>query len=223
MSKYGFIYIHKNKINGHVYIGQSIQSPERRFRKGAKGLNAYKSCPAMYAALLKYGWENFETEILAWTETQEQLNALEEQYIKEYNSADGKNGYNTVTFSQGRGQQADTTKEKIRQIQLKRYSKMKKEGTPIIPVNKQYHKNINGIDCKECTKCLIYIPLTSFGIKKDTWDKLLHDCRECRKLAMREYRKLHPPKKLSPEEFQKSYEKRKQAFSEGQKRRFNVK
>lgn len=50
------IYIHKNRINGKMYIGQTKQPLERRFRNG-KG---YIHCPKFYAAIQKYGWKNFE-------------------------------------------------------------------------------------------------------------------------------------------------------------------
>ncbi len=211
--------MHINQENGHVYVGQSTQAPERRFRKGAKGLNSYKTCPAMYAALQKYGWDKFETTIMEWADSQEELNALEEKYINLHQSADGKHGYNSNWISEGRGKQAEGTKEKIRQVQLRRYEKMRNDGKTIpAPIPRIEHKIMDGVECKQCTNCIIYLPLINFGEKKDTWDKLLHDCRECRKLAMREYRKLHPPKKLTAEQLKQSYEDRKQALSEGQKR-----
>ena len=50
------VYQHKNKINGKVYIGITMQDPERRWRHG----EGYKSSPHFYAAIQKYGWDNFE-------------------------------------------------------------------------------------------------------------------------------------------------------------------
>ena len=55
------IYIHKNKINGKVYIGQTYTSLRTRF--GKNGIK-YKGCPIFYNAIQKYGWDNFEHEIL---------------------------------------------------------------------------------------------------------------------------------------------------------------
>lgn len=221
MKKYGYIYIHKNKENGHVYVGQSVQTPERRFRKGAKGLNSYKTCPAMHAALLKYGWDGFETDIVAYADSQEELNKLEEEYIKEYNSSDGVHGYNTVTFSEGRGHQAEETKEKIRQRQLSYNQKLREAGIVKIAPNRKEHQEIDGVECKHCNDCEKWKPLTEYGFKKDTWDSLITFCKECNRDRMRAYRIKNPPKRLSKQEFQESYKTRK--FSEGQRRRFDKK
>ena len=41
------IYMHKNKINNKIYIGQTIQKPEQRWKNG----KAYKPCSYFYAAI----------------------------------------------------------------------------------------------------------------------------------------------------------------------------
>lgn len=56
-----YIYIHKNKENGKVYIGQTKRDPERRWSKEGK---YYRNCKRFYSAILKYGWDGFEHEIL---------------------------------------------------------------------------------------------------------------------------------------------------------------
>ena len=55
------IYMHKNKINGKMYIGQTCQTLEQRSQ--ANG-GHYKSCSLFYKAIQKYGWNNFEHIIL---------------------------------------------------------------------------------------------------------------------------------------------------------------
>lgn len=55
------IYKHTNLINGKVYIGQTCQSPEKRFGKNGNG---YRGCRYFYNAIECYGWDNFEHEIL---------------------------------------------------------------------------------------------------------------------------------------------------------------
>ncbi len=84
------IYIHKNKINNKVYVGQTCQSPESRWKNG----EGYKGCPQFYAAIQKYGWDNFEHIILENNLTLEEANEKEAYYIRLYDSY--KNGYNAT-------------------------------------------------------------------------------------------------------------------------------
>ncbi len=191
--EYGYIYIHKNKANGHVYIGQSTQLPERRFRKGAISFNSYKTCPAMYAALEKYGWDGFETEIIVWADSQEELNLLEESYINQYNSADGTHGYNTSWISEGRGKQSESTKEKIRQKQIDTVKRKKEAGIIIIPHNKLEYKIIENQTFKHCNGngTSHYELISCFGKNKRTHDGLHLKCRKCHN----EYRQRYKYKK----------------------------
>ena len=86
------IYLHKNKINNKVYIGQTIQeNPQSRWKKG-KG---YKTCISFYRAIQKYGWENFQHIILEKGDfSLKELNEKEKFYIKLYDSTNPKKGYN---------------------------------------------------------------------------------------------------------------------------------
>ena len=45
------IYMHKNKINGKVYIGQTKQSLKNRWSNGY----GYRECPKFWRAIQKYG------------------------------------------------------------------------------------------------------------------------------------------------------------------------
>ena len=54
------VYQHKNKINGKNYFGITSKNPEERWKKG----EGYKSSPHFYLAIKKYGWDNFEHNIL---------------------------------------------------------------------------------------------------------------------------------------------------------------
>ena len=56
---FGYVYIYTNKINGHKYIGKHT------FKKPYIDLT-YKGSGSKHwhDALKKYGWENFEKEVL---------------------------------------------------------------------------------------------------------------------------------------------------------------
>ena len=84
------IYLHRNKINGKVYIGQTCQKPEKRWNYG----HGYKNCPRFYSAIVSYGWSNFEHIILEDNLTSDEANEKEQYYIKKYNSRNPDLGYN---------------------------------------------------------------------------------------------------------------------------------
>ena len=88
------VYQHKNKINGKVYIGITSQKLERRW--GSQGCN-YKSSPHFYSAIQKYGWNNFEHNILFVELTKEQACLKEQELIKEFNSMNREYGYNSTS------------------------------------------------------------------------------------------------------------------------------
>lgn len=102
------IYMHKNKINGKVYIGQTCQKPEKRWDKG----RGYKTSSRFYNAILKYGWDNFEHIILYSNLNQEQANILEEQLIAKYQSQNENFGYNIKTGG-ANNCHSEETKQKI--------------------------------------------------------------------------------------------------------------
>lgn len=80
------VYKHTLKNDGRVYIGQT-NDIKIRWKP-----SAYRSCSAFYEAILKYGWENFEHEILYSNLTLAEANKIEEELIAKYDSID--NGFN---------------------------------------------------------------------------------------------------------------------------------
>lgn len=92
---YGFIYKYTSP-SGFSYIGQTIHSLEERAGHGGKG---YKGCSRFYAAIQKYGWENFEVEILAEVKYKD-LDEAEIKYIQIFNTL-SPNGYNLTAGGQG--------------------------------------------------------------------------------------------------------------------------
>lgn len=87
------IYKYTNKVNGKVYIGRTCQSLSRRACGTGSG---YKHCTYFYNAIKKYGWENFEGEIIEDNLTDDEALERETFWIKEYMSTDPNIGYNIV-------------------------------------------------------------------------------------------------------------------------------
>lgn len=86
------IYKITNKINGKVYIGQSIHI-ERRWKEHCR----QSTNSVISDAIKQYGKENFIFEVIEEC-NQEELNEKEEYYIQLYNSI-VPNGYNVTEIS----------------------------------------------------------------------------------------------------------------------------
>lgn len=84
------IYLHRNKINNKIYIGQTCQKPEYRWNSG-KG---YKGSPRFYDAIQVYGWDNFEHIILYTNLDANEANEKEQELILFYQSNNPLYGYN---------------------------------------------------------------------------------------------------------------------------------
>ena len=88
------IYKITNIINNKVYIGLTTSTLEYRWSRHiteSKNINNEKH---LYKSIRKYGLNNFKIEIIAETDSFEELGELERKYIKEYNSTDKNFGYN---------------------------------------------------------------------------------------------------------------------------------
>lgn len=83
---YGFVYITTNHINNKKYIGQHKIGNRDDWYLGSGKL--------IKRAFEKYGRENFSKEILAYANSQDELNDLEINIIKLYNAVDDENFYN---------------------------------------------------------------------------------------------------------------------------------
>ena len=96
------VYMHKSKINGKIYVGKT-NNVTRRWRSRGIEYKPKNGEPErlFWNALVKYGWDSFEHIILEEVETLEEANALEEKYIKLYDSTNEKNGYNVAPGGDG--------------------------------------------------------------------------------------------------------------------------
>lgn len=92
------VYVHTNKINGKKYVGQTCQEPNRRWMNGngylQKTENGNYRQPYFAKAIIKYGWDNFEHEIVASHLTKEEANNFEMLLIEKMQTTDKNKGYN---------------------------------------------------------------------------------------------------------------------------------
>ena len=110
--KFGYVYVHINKINGKAYVGQTIQTPHERW--GKNGKKYIRNNLKFGNAIQKYGWDNFE-HIILYKGCPAMLDLLEEMYIKKYDSIN--NGYNLTSGGNKNKIISDETKKKLREAQ----------------------------------------------------------------------------------------------------------
>lgn len=95
--------------SGKVYIGITGRKPTKRFDNG-KG---YAHSPYFSAAIKKYGWPAFKTEILFSGLTQQEAENMEVKLIAEYKSNDRQYGYNCDAGGRGPHKISDETRAKM--------------------------------------------------------------------------------------------------------------
>lgn len=87
------IYKITNRVNGKVYIGQTVRTLEARWRRHCTNTSG---CTAIHEAIQKYGKENFSVEQIDVASDREELNKKEIYWIQHYDCIAPK-GYN-LTF-----------------------------------------------------------------------------------------------------------------------------
>lgn len=108
------VYAHINKANRKIYVGITSQSVQSRW--GYNG-NGYKDSPKFYNAIKKYGWDNFDHEIIAEHLTEQEAKNFEKSLIKNGKLQDDSYGYNMTIGGDGviGNVVSQETKEKLRQ------------------------------------------------------------------------------------------------------------
>lgn len=106
--------------NGKCYVGMTCQTIERR----ARGGRGYIGCDAFYAAIMKYGWDNFVHEVLETGLSYDEACEKECFYIEKYHSLTTEWGYNLATGGNANKVMPEETKRKIS------HSLAGRKGTP---------------------------------------------------------------------------------------------
>ena len=103
---YGLVYIHTCSINGKSYVGQTTKSMKERWKE-----HLFEKRPnKFHNALKKYNEKYWKHKILAFADSKEDLDALEDYFIKKYNTIE--NGYNSKEGG-SHGKHTEETKKNI--------------------------------------------------------------------------------------------------------------
>ena len=97
---HGIIYKATSKISGKFYIGQTIKSLNTRINDHINDALSKRDNMYFHKAIRKYGKENFEWETIAKCDSLEELNRIEVEMIKGYDTF--KNGYNLTKGGEGK-------------------------------------------------------------------------------------------------------------------------
>ena len=89
------VYIHKNVLNGKMYIGITGKSVKERWRDG-KGYNGY-----FKKAIDKYGWDGFKHIVFAVVKNKQEAKRLERKLIAQYETNNSSKGYNLTEGGEG--------------------------------------------------------------------------------------------------------------------------
>ena len=123
------VYIHTNKINNKRYVGITSKLPEKRW--GNNG-NGYRKNQHFWKAIQKYGWENFQHEVLLTCVTKECACDIERCLIKYYKTDNPLYGYNLTS---GGDKGCTYSEESRRKISEARKGKYTGEDSPMFGIS----------------------------------------------------------------------------------------
>lgn len=193
-----YIYKFTNKITGKIYIGQTNNIEKRKRGHKSESFNQKANGYSLpfHTAIRKYGWENFDFEILEEIPDEfgrEYLNEREIFFISYYKSLVSENGYNLTKGGEGCNKGPLTFEEQVRLSkifnieQVKDIQSMLLEGYEYFEILSKYPQltdsflsNINaGWNFKR--EDLSY-PLATLHTKfsKETKQKIIKDIQEGR-------------------------------------------
>lgn len=115
----GTIYKITNNINGKIYIGKTIRSPEARWnehmRNALSEQDRYNT--PLYLAMRKHGIKNFNFEIIEQNISEDKINEREKYYINYFHTTSHENGYNITLGGDGGRTSTKLTNNDVKNIQ----------------------------------------------------------------------------------------------------------
>lgn len=108
---YGFIYMTKNKVTGHLYIGKHRRTMNPDDINDSWYLG---SGVLLQRAIEKYGTNNFERTILCECPDDQSLNEMERRFISYYNAVDDNQFYNLTFGGDGLSVVPECVRERMR-------------------------------------------------------------------------------------------------------------
>lgn len=142
------IYKITNTINSKIYIGQTIKKLSERIHGHLADVKRNRNTK-IARAIRKYGFENFNFEVIDYALFQEQLNELEKKYIKLFNSNTNQFGYNLLSGGNQGGKHSEETKLKISKKLKENSNKYWLGKSQSIESNKKRTESMKGISCPQ--------------------------------------------------------------------------
>lgn len=169
------VYCHINKVNGKRYVGITKQKPETRWQSG----NGYNNNEYFWRAIKKYGWKNFEHEILYENLIKEEAEKIEIQLIAEWETTNRSKGYNIANGGNHVGNVSEETKKKI----SKKHKGIATESHRTEETKRKISKGLKGIKRSDETKRKLSKFAKSRGMSELTRQRFI-EANEKRKIPV---------------------------------------
>lgn len=127
------IYMHKNKLDNKVYIGQTLDNKYlERWSSGHGYSKQYFG-----EIITKYGWDNFEHKILETNIKDSDIDEREKYWIKYFDATNPEKGYNK---DPGGGSKSQETRQKMSDSWQKDIERKQKQSNLMIQLNKTLNR-----------------------------------------------------------------------------------
>lgn len=114
------VYLHTNRSNGKVYVGQTQREPWMRWRdQRNEAVRGESKSRYLQAAIRKYGWAGFDHQILSTASNQAELDNLEKVWIILLRATDRDFGYNLASGG-AKGAPSEETRQRMSEAAKKR-------------------------------------------------------------------------------------------------------